>query len=655
MILFTSGMQQKTWHLCCSKLFKTLLCGALFCASIGTASVQTKSELSPQEPSVFPSILLSPLLAKQINIVGGTGALHENIRLHIEQSNPNLNAINAKRRILALINRAANALGYYHLEATIKINTAEQLLDINIKPGEPVLWTAAEITADPPLSELSSVQSLLDNSSIKPGNQLNHKAYDELKANMITACKNNGYLDADYAYSGLKVDIETKKATAIFDLNCGSIYRIESESYSGSKLSRQLLEIITHDYKGKPEQASSENGTSRYNWFFRKEPVDRPLATNSDKQAKAVLRNQTVRQYYRNLSASGYFESIDISQEKINEDNESASDSRNNDKLVAIKINLVDKPKHQYLTGIGFGTDTGPRAQLSWERAILNDRGHSLSSKLELSPSIKTFQNRYRIPSPHPLFDFNEYKLAYTRESVENKTTDKTIFSHSWNYKYPSQWFQVLRLNLEHEISQVDNEQRETDTLLLPEASWSISEASPLSWIGLYQLWTSVASGQKFLGSSTAFLKAQLGTKLQIPLNNKHQLITRFEIGGIKTPDLSEVPLSQRFFTGGDQTVRGYDFQELGQSQTDNDVEGGKYLNVSSLEHNYLFRPNWRTALFLDGGRAYSNMDQRFAYSMGIGVRWLSPVGQLRLDIARPIDDPQASSFRLHFFLGGEL
>jgi translocation and assembly module TamA len=129
---------------------------------------------------------------------------------------------------------------------------------------------------------------------------------------------------------------------------------------------------------------------------------------------------------------------------------------------------------------------------------------------------------------------------------------------------------------------------------------------------------------------------------------------------------LDEVPVSKRFYTGGDQTVRGYEYEAIGSDNklsdlvlgSDNQlsmIEGGQYLNVASVEYDWQFKPTWQSALFFDTGRAYIDPNERFSSGAGVGVRWLSPVGQLRFDIAQPVGNPDENSVRFHLFLGADL
>jgi translocation and assembly module TamA len=111
--------------------------------------------------------------------------------------------------------------------------------------------------------------------------------------------------------------------------------------------------------------------------------------------------------------------------------------------------------------------------------------------------------------------------------------------------------------------------------------------------------------------------------------------------------------VSHRFFAGGDRSIRGYEYQSLGPENSKGDVVGGTYLAVASLEYEHLVRDDWGVAAFVDSGNAFhDDLDQVYT-GAGLGVRWYSPIGPVRLDLAHPFDDPD-NDVRVHLGIGPE-
>ena len=133
------------------------------------------------------------------------------------------------------------------------------------------------------------------------------------------------------------------------------------------------------------------------------------------------------------------------------------------------------------------------------------------------------------------------------------------------------------------------------------------------------------------------------------PLSLRDDFQLRAEGGAVLAGSSTGIPQALLFRTGGDTTVRGYDFQSLGPKKG-NAVVGGRYYVVTSAEYTHWFSDSWGTAAFVDAGNAVENWsDMRFALGYGVGIRVRSPVGPFRLDVAYGRDKGQ---FRVHFSVG---
>ena len=137
----------------------------------------------------------------------------------------------------------------------------------------------------------------------------------------------------------------------------------------------------------------------------------------------------------------------------------------------------------------------------------------------------------------------------------------------------------------------------------------------------------------------------------------------RAEIGAIKANDFSQVPTSIRFYAGGDQSIRGFEYRDISPKDEVTDPEtgetsiesiGGKYLATASVEYAYRVAENWRVAAFTDAGTATNDTSTSLTYSVGSGFHWLSPIGPVRVYVARGFS-PDETTWRLHLMLGPEL
>jgi translocation and assembly module TamA len=120
--------------------------------------------------------------------------------------------------------------------------------------------------------------------------------------------------------------------------------------------------------------------------------------------------------------------------------------------------------------------------------------------------------------------------------------------------------------------------------------------------------------------------------------------------------DFNQLPPELRFFAGGDRSIRGFDYQELGTLNDAGLVIGGDHLAVASVEFERYFLQNWGAAIFVDGGDAFRSGEFDLNLGAGVGVRWRSPVGVVRVDIAKPVSSYVGNTgIRFHVTIGPDL
>jgi translocation and assembly module TamA len=145
------------------------------------------------------------------------------------------------------------------------------------------------------------------------------------------------------------------------------------------------------------------------------------------------------------------------------------------------------------------------------------------------------------------------------------------------------------------------------------------------------------------------FVRGTAKMNVLVPLGRRADVAARLEGGIVMANSRSGVPSSFLFRTGGDQTVRGYAYQSIGVPQG-RAIVGGRYMMVGSVEATYWLAGDWGVAAFVDAGDAFDNRNLfDLAIGYGMGVRWRSPIGPFRADIAY---GERSESVRLHFSVG---
>ena len=190
----------------------------------------------------------------------------------------------------------------------------------------------------------------------------------------------------------------------------------------------------------------------------------------------------------------------------------------------------------------------------------------------------------------------------------------------------------------------------------MPGLNWTyVSTNDPLNVDQGFRINLQLRGANENLLSDTSFIQAAVRSKWIYSFTETSRFILRGDVGTtVLENDFSAIPASIRFFTGGDRTVRGYSLDSIGPRDENDEVIGGKHLMVGSLEYDYRIRDQWSIAAFIDSGDAFDDEAPEFKTGVGVGVRWQSPVGPVRVDLASGLNEP-GDTIRLHFNLGPDL
>jgi translocation and assembly module TamA len=154
--------------------------------------------------------------------------------------------------------------------------------------------------------------------------------------------------------------------------------------------------------------------------------------------------------------------------------------------------------------------------------------------------------------------------------------------------------------------------------------------------------------------SDTTFVQATALGKWIWSTPRGQRILVRTQLGATAEREFEELPASVRFFAGGDNSVRGYAFEELGPVDADGNVIGGSSLATGSFEFEQPLRARWSLAFFVDSGNAFERSEMDAKTSVGLGGRWQSPLGPIRIDLALPLEDDH-DEWRVHVTLGPDL
>jgi translocation and assembly module TamA len=261
----------------------------------------------------------------------------------------------------------------------------------------------------------------------------------------------------------------------------------------------------------------------------------------------------------------------------------------------------------------------------------------------------------YRVPLNKPVYDYYAAQAGYKHEDTDDTKTDKILAGGKHVYLLENGWLQTLGLYWTDEKFNAGLQSGEA-VLIIPEVGWLRRRADDNIWIrDGYILNFEGRGSYEAVFSDVSFLQFRATAKgiKQLPWQWAGRLIGRAELGLMTVSDFSQLPVSYRFFAGGDQSVRGYDYKEIGPTDASGAVLGGRYLGAFSIEYEQPVTETWGIAAFVDTGSVTDTFNVAFKTGVGLGVRWHTLIGPLRVDFAVPLSEAQ-DAFRVHFSMGPE-
>jgi len=553
--------------------------------------------------------------AVDVEIHGIDGQLAGNARLFLAINKSDDRPLTAAqvrrlhRQAPGQIRKALRPLGYYRarVDGELVRRGDDWLARYNVEPGPPVRIDELDVTVrgagagDPRFAEAIRAGGL------EKDQVLNHERYERTKRELQEAAYRGGYLDAQFTRRELRVQPEAGRAEVHLIMDSGPRYAFGEITVDQSILSQRLMQ--------------------RYVGIEAGEPFD----------PDRLLDVQYA------LSDSGYFRRVEVQVQR-----ERAAEGR-----VPVVIRTEPRPASRYTVGAGFGTDTGPRLSGGVQFRRLNRRGHRGSVDLRLSAIQSRLAGQYLIPVRNTTTDRYAINAVLSEEDAGDGESRKAVLGAARDRPF-GPWQTSTYLNLEAEQSRFSGD---TDGTLLVTPGVTVSRThadDPLTPRRGWSLFFDAHGALEGPLSDADFLQAHLRLRRVQPLGERLRLLVRAELGGNLLDESDTLPASQRFFAGGDNSVRGYDFQDLGERNADGDVIGGRYMLAASAELDWRVWGNWGVAAFYDVGNAADEINMDLKRGVGLGLRYQTPVGPIRIDFARPLD-ADTPDVRLHLSIGSPL
>ena len=534
------------------------------------------------------------------------------------------------------IRRGLEPWGYYDVQVSSELqqNGADFKAIYRVTLGERVIVRESSVEVNGEGRELEAVQQALMAFEPRVGEALDHWLYELRKTEVTSALQARGYLDA--ALERHRVEVMRASRSANIDLawNSGERYRMGEVRFTGNQLPADFLE--------------------RY----------RPWTADEFYSVEDLL------QFQQRLVDADYFSIVSVTP---------GLDQRA-DGRVPVDVQLVPAKRNIYSASAFVSTDTGPGGSLGWQRRWMNDRGDKAGMQLQYATRLESYSVFYRIPKPGVQSRLYSLTAGYRDETTD---TTRARLARLGASELLDEWHGYARtLGLQYlQGSFIVAEQLYSTKLLYAEAFLTRRRADDLLFPtrGVSVTYTARAAPGQFF-SDTTFASIRADLKWVRPAGDRSRIILRASAGALETGNFDSLPPELRFFAGGDRSVRGFDYQAIGehveipltrrQAIADADkkrdlediptlgVIGGRYLAVASAEFEHYLTEQWGAAVFVDAGDAF-NSELNANVGAGVGVRWRSPVGIIRVDFAVPVrtdkTEVEDHGLRFHIMIGPDL
>jgi translocation and assembly module TamA len=529
------------------------------------------------------------------------------------------------------VRSALRPFGYYEPSVTTEVKrengTGQNYrITVTVVPGKPVIVESVDVRVTGPGASDRIFTNITNDLPIQVGDRLSHSNYESLKGGLLRAAATYGYLDARMLKNEMRVDPQARTAVVSIEFDTGDQYDFGATTIDQDTIDESLARR-----------------------FLRYQEGDKFNATE-------LLRTQFA------MDDSLYFSTVEVLPEERDRETHT----------VPVSITADPNRRHRIQYGVGYGTDTQARGTISWEDRRVNSAGHRFRTEMRAAALAQSLDASYIVPIGDPATEKFTTQLAGEHERLAdiddqsiNFTPGVTHVRHSWFGR--NDWQRVTYLELLDTRSKfVQSDRVEEQTLLIPGISFAMV---PPNYLGeaLFSraLFLELRGSHSALGSDSNFLQGHVQGERVFDFKRapKWHVYVRGEVGATALSRTSGLAPSQRFFAGGDRSVRGFGVNSLspvepatnadGSPKLDEDGNpvlekvGGRHLLAASVE---LIRDlpwkNLSVAVFGDVGNAFDNFGDPLMYSVGVGIRLRLPVVSVGIDVAQALTIPPGSTER---------
>jgi translocation and assembly module TamA len=508
------------------------------------------------------------------------------------------------------VREALEPFGYYQaqIQTSMERPPGRIQLFVRIDPGEPVRISSITIDLKGPGAQDEKLRKGLPEFPLKKGDILRQDRYDEVKNTFREKALEAGYIEADFSVHLIRLSLKENTAQIELILSTGPRF------YFGE---------ITFV----PPLTYPETFLRRYLAF----------RTGRVFSAKKLAETQL------NFINSDRFRAVSVE----------AHPEEARDHHIPVLVRLTPSKPKRFKMGVGYETDNGAGVLVRYQDLNFAGQGHEFNTELRLSEGLQGLAADYILPGSGNPDNKTTLKAGFKREITDTYDSRSIFSQYEYQHSFGRGRLVAGYLQLFQEDYSIVSQQG-LSTMLMPGARfWHRHYDNLVRPTKGYRYSLETRGSAPFLGSDGSFLQFLLQGDSMTPLGKGFSLLLRGHGGTTwQNKPLVNLPPTIRFFAGGDQSIRGYGYQSLGPTDASGKVIGGRQLMVGSLEIEKAFSPVWGLAAFYDAGNAFDDFSQfELKQGAGLGVRFYTPVGPIRVDLARQIGE-SSPQYRFHFSIG---
>jgi translocation and assembly module TamA len=560
------------------------------------------------------ALALAPAIAPAATMVNGIdGEVLENLRLFLDEPTCDASSAVVRRYVRELPSRvlpALEAFGYYEpqLRARRGADAADcWSVELTVEPGQPVIVRETSVDLAGPAADDAAVRALTDDFPLPAGSTLHHGRYREFKSRLSALARERGYFDASFIEERLDVYADERAADITLMFDSGPRYAFGDVTFNTRALRGDVLQSFVPFDRGDPYDAGS------------------------------------IADLQRTLTASEYFAEARVVPQI------DAADGG----TIPILVEVIPADPRNSAIGIGFSTDDGPRFSYERENVRRNRAGHRYELDVLLAEVRQNATLDYRIPLGNPQRDWWSLRAGGEREDIDAGVGSVARFGPH-RVRVTDDRMVTRFVDLLVERDEIGGDTLDS-RLVLPGLAWARSYRDDLLRPREgYRVSYGVSVGV----GDVELVQSDFRGKWVKAMPWDARFILRGRVGvTLEDNQFDRVPLSLRFFSGGDNSVRGYDYESLGPRNAVGELVGGNRVLEASVEYEHPVTKSWSVATFIDTGNAFLGSDFETRTGGGVGARWFTPIGPVRVDVAWPLDAAPGEDEgpRLHISLGPDL